>query len=121
MILSEKAVAVLAGLKYRPEAGWVANLHPLGSIVWNDEMPDSNERFQLPRHDMSTIIFMFAARRKLWDGKVLDAQEQQLWDAVKQEVPEWIFFRRLTLSDEEKAAREEADRQIEEEFDQYPG
>ena len=58
-------------------------------------------------------------RLRLWDGEVLNAQDQQLWDAVKRQVPHWALFNRLNLSDEQKLAREQQERQVQREFESF--
>jgi hypothetical protein len=116
MMLSEKAAALLAALPYRPEAEWKVNILPFGSIYWTDEMPSLRDLFD-KQDDMLIIHAMFGVRLKLWDGEVLNAQDQRLWDAVKSQVPHWALFRRLNLNDEQKQARKEAERQVEREFE----
>ncbi|MCU1311416.1 MAG: hypothetical protein JWO20_2541 [Candidatus Angelobacter sp.] len=115
-MLSEKAAALLAALPYRPDAKWEVNILPFGSIYWNDEMPAIGDIFDRPE-DMSIIFLMFGIRLKLWDREVLNVQDQQLWDAVKRQVPHWALFHRLDLTDEQKHARSEAERQVEREFE----
>jgi len=51
------------------------------------------------------------------DGEALDIRDQELWDAVKRQVPEWALFKRLSLTDEQKLAGEKAERQVEQEFE----
>jgi hypothetical protein len=47
----------------------------------------------------------------------LSAAEQQLWDTVRSQVPDWAFFHRLTLTDEQTRAREKAEKQVKQEFE----
>jgi hypothetical protein len=49
----------------------------------------------------------------------LNTQDQQLWDAVKRQVPHWALFKRLNLSDEQRLARKKAERQVEQEFESF--
>ena len=107
-MLSEEAVAMLGVLKYRPDADWGVNIHPLGSIYWSDEMPDAALLVARP-DDMSIIFRIFGMRLKLWDGKTLNAGDRELWDAVQLLVPGWALFKRLSLSDEQRLAREKAE------------
>jgi hypothetical protein len=118
MMLSEKAVALLAVLPYRPDAKWAVNILPFGSIYWEDEMPLLADLLD-KQQDMSIIHGMFGVRLKLWDGQALDTQDQQLWDAVKRQVPQWALFHRLNLNDEQKHARQEAEEQVAREFDSW--
>jgi hypothetical protein len=115
-MLSEKIVAVLAALPYQSDAEWEVNILPFGSIFWKDEMPALVDLFDRP-DDMASIFAMFGMRLKIWDGVTLDAQEQQLWDAVQRQVPQWALFERLRLTDEQRLAREKAERQVEQEFE----
>ena len=117
-MLSEKAVALLAVLPYRPDAKWAVNILPFGSIYWEDEMPLLADLLD-KQQDMSIIHGMFGVRLKLWDGQALDTQDQQLWDAVKRQVPQWALFHRLNLNDEQKHARQEAEDQIAREFESW--
>lgn len=115
-MLSERAVALLAALPYRPDAEWGVNILPFGSIYWKDEMPSLGDLLDKP-DDMLIIHAMFGIRLKLWDREVLNAQDQRLWDAVESQVPLWALFHRLNLNEEQRRAREEAERQVEREFE----
>ena len=115
-MLSKKAVALLAALPYQPDAEWEVNILPFGSIYWKDEMPSLGDLVD-KQDDMLVIHAMFELRLKLWDREVLNAQDQQLWDAVKSQVPQWALFHRLNLNEEQKQAREDAERQVEREFE----
>ena len=116
MNLSEKAVAMLTALQYQPSAGWGVNIVPFGSIFWLDEMPSMVELFE-NTDDKFLIHSMFALRLKLWDGQALNADDQRLWDSVKVQVPDWAFFKRLCLTNEQKQAREQAEMQVQHAFD----
>jgi hypothetical protein len=39
--------------------------------------------------DTRTVLRMFGIRLQLWDDEVPNAQDRQLWDAVKQQMPGW--------------------------------
>jgi hypothetical protein len=112
IMLTERIVAVLAALPYQPGADWEVNVLPFGSIVWKDEMPAIGDLFDHPE-DMAIIHAMFDMRLKIWDGEALNVQEQELWDAVKRQVPYWALFKRLNLPDEQRLARKKAERQVE--------
>jgi len=109
-------VAVLSALPFRPDAEWEVNILPFGSIYWMDEMPAIGDLFD-KADDMVIIFKMFGIRIKLWDGMVLNIQDRQLWDAIRHQVPDWALFKRLSLSQEQQAARERAERQVEQEFE----
>jgi hypothetical protein len=116
MNLSQKAVSLLAALRYEPSAAWGVNVIPFGSVFWLDEMPSMAELFESPG-DTSLIHSMFGLRLKIWDGHALNVEDQQLWDSVRAQVPDWPFFRRLHLSSEQKQAREQAELQVLQAFD----
>ena len=109
-------VAVIAALPYQSDAEWEVNILPFGSIFWKDEMPAIGDLFDKP-DDMAVIFKIFGMRIRLWDGKRLNAQDQQLWDAVRDQAPNWALFRRLNLSEEQRLARQKAERQVEQEFE----
>lgn len=115
-MLSQNIVAVLAAMPYQPDAEWEVNILPFGSIYWKDDLPAIGDLFDRP-DDMAIISAIFGMRRKLWDGEALDAQDQELWDGVKCQSPDWALFKRLRLSDEQRLAREEPERQVEQEFE----
>lgn len=115
-MLSETIVRVLAAMPYQPDAEWEVNILPFGSVFWKDEMPAIRDLFDRPE-DMGIIHAMFGLRLQIWDGETLNSQDQQLWDAVRRQVPQWALFKRLRLTEEQKFAREKAERQVEQEFE----
>jgi hypothetical protein len=115
-MLSENIIAVLAAMPYQPDAEWEVNILPFGSVFWKDEMPAIRDLFDRPE-DMGIIHAMFGLRLKIWDGEILSPQDQELWDAVRRQVPQWALFKRLSLSDEQRLAREKAERQVEQAFE----
>jgi hypothetical protein len=108
-------VAVLSALPYRPDAEWGVNILPLGSVYWKDELPEMRD--MLDTQDMRTVLRMFGIRLQLWDNEVLSAEDRELWDAVQRQVPDWALFKRLSLSDEQRASRQQAEQQVQQEFD----
>jgi hypothetical protein len=114
-VISERMIALLSALPYRPDAEWGVNILPFGSIYWKDEMPEMRDMLDI--EDMTTVNKMFGIRLQLWDNEVLNAEDRQLWDAVKRQLPEWALFKRLSLSDEQRAAREKAEKQVQQEFE----
>lgn len=119
-MLSEQAVATLAALPYQSDSDWGINYLPFGSIYWHDEFPDSvlTDLFDC-QEDLSLINAMFGFRLKVWDGQKFSAEDQQLWDVVQRQVPHWAFFHRLTLTEEQERARGKAERQVEQEFENF--
>ena len=118
-MLSERMVAVLSALPYRSDAEWGVNILPFGSVYWKDELPEMRD--MLDTQDMLTVFRMFGIRMQVWDNEVLSAEDRQLWDAVKRQVPDWALFKRLSLSDEQRTARERAEQQVQQEFDSLGG
>lgn len=116
-MLSDIALKHLSMLTYRPDAKWEVNILPFGSIYWADEMPDIRKFVECQELDREQILRMFDIRLGLWDGEILLAEDQQLWDSIRAQVPDWALFQRLRLTDEEKVARKEAERQVEREFE----
>jgi len=117
-MLSEKTVKALTNLKYRSDSDWSVNILPFGSIFWHDEMLKMADLLE-QEGDSLIIHRMFAIRIKIWDGEVLDDQERKIWDSVKLQLPDWALFKRLTLSPEQKLAREQAERQVEQAFEPH--
>jgi hypothetical protein len=115
IMLSERMFAVLSALPYQADAEWAVNILPFGSIYWKDEMPAMRD--MLDTQDMAVILRMFGIRLQLWDNDVLNAEDRQFWDAVNRQVPDWALFKRLSLTDEQRAARGEAERQVQQEFE----
>lgn len=118
MNLSQKAVSLLTALRYEPSAAWGVNVVPFGSVFWLDEMPSMAELFE-STGDALLIHSMFAFRLKLWDGHGLNAEDQELWDSVQAQVPDWPFFKRLHLQNEQKQAREQAELQVLQAFESF--
>jgi hypothetical protein len=114
-VISERMIALLSALPYRPDAEWGVNILPFGSIYWKDEMLEMRDMLDI--EDLTTVHRMFGIRLQLWDNEVLNAEDRQLWDAVKRQLPEWALFKRLSLSDEQRAAREKAEKQVQQEFE----
>ena len=107
---------MLTATQFDPSAGWGVNIIPFGSIFWLDEMPSMAELFEND-NDKFMIHTMFALRLRMWDGQVLNADEQRLWDSVKAQVPDWAFFQRVSLTSEQQQAREQAETQVQHAFD----
>ena len=115
IMLSERMVTVLSALPYRPDAEWEVNILPFGSVYWKDEMPEMRDMLDI--QDMTTVLRMFGIRLQLWNNEALKAEDLQLWDAVKRQAPDWALFKRLSLSDQQRAAREKAEQQVQREFE----
>jgi hypothetical protein len=117
-VLSQRAVSVLQQLKYREDAEWDVNILPFGSLFWKDEMPSMSDFFSAPE-DLAVVFGMFGLRIRLWDAEVLPAADRELWETVRAQVPHWALFSRLNLSAEQSLARQQAERQVEREFESF--
>lgn len=116
-MLTETTIKELARLEYQPDAEWLVNVFPFGSVYWADEMPDIGKLVHCQGQDWKEILRMFSIRLKVWDGEVLSSDETQLWDSLHNQVPAWPLFQRLNLSDEQKRARQKAERRVAEEIE----
>jgi hypothetical protein len=85
------------------------------AVPRKDELPELRDMLNVP--DMLTVFRMFGIRAQLWDDEALSQEDLQLWDAVQNQVPEWALFKRLSLSDEQRATREKAEQQVQQEFE----
>jgi len=120
-MLSERMAARLSTLQYRADAECLICIEPLQGIYWNDEMP-MDDLFWLEPWDweeMRMVFQMFEIRRQLWDGTILKAWDRQLWDAVLRQVPDWPLFKRLSLTDEQRAERQKGEWELQQEFEYY--
>src|SRR5437660_7298024 len=50
---------------------------PLGSIYWDDEIPDITQFVTLPEDDRSRILHLFSIRFKIWDRSEEHTSELQ--------------------------------------------
>lgn len=115
--LNPAVVEHLSTLIYRPDAKRLVCLLPLGSIHWDDEIPDVARLMELTEVDQTQVWRLFAIRLKLWDKTALADEEQQFWTVAVQQVPECPIFQRLVLSMDEQQARAEAEQHCAEEFE----
>jgi hypothetical protein len=118
--LSADVVAYLANLTYRAEAKQGVCWIPLGGLYWKDELPEIPELMRLAEGDRYQILRLFSIRYRLWDGEPMSADDQQFWSESHSQVPNWAFFRRLSLTPAEmqahRAARQASDDVFEELF-----
>jgi hypothetical protein len=116
-MLTERAVAYLQPLRFSNSAERKTCLIPLGGIYWEDEFPDFREMMDLPEVDRSGIYRLLALRFKIWKGVELEGADREFWDAARAQVPEYALFSRLKLSDEDRAAQEAIEAELEEAFE----
>jgi hypothetical protein len=110
-ILSKETVAQLSTLKYRPDAERKVSILPLGSIYWDDELPPPKKLVALPEADRKSVLRAFAIRFKLWDHQPLSDEDRTFWQRLHLLAPDWAIFRRLVLSEDDRRAREKAERE----------
>lgn len=116
-MLSEAAVKVLSSLTYQPDAEWLINVFPFGSVYWADEMPDIRQFVHCLEQDRAEILRMFSIRLELWNAEALFDGDKQFWDLIRAQVPTWPLFRRLQLTDAHRLARIKAEQQVANEFE----
>ena len=109
-MLSEETLARLSTLTYRPDAERHVCILPLGSIHWDDELPQNQLIMAFPEPDRNEVLRAFAIRMKLWNQQPLSDDDRELWDSVRSAAPNWAIFRRLDLSDDDRREREGAER-----------
>jgi hypothetical protein len=95
----------------------MVSIIPLGSIYWEDEMPDYSGLAKLSEDERNTIWQLFAIRFKIWDRETLSSDDQAFWDAAGADVPTWALFSRLVLSADDCDARSKAEAEVEKEFE----
>jgi hypothetical protein len=116
-MLSETTISQLATLNYRADAQRRVWLVPLGSIYWEDEMPDVRQFVQFSEDDRNQILRLFRIRFKIWDDEPLSEDDRQLWNGISSQVPNWALFHRLDLSADDRRAREEAEQAVAKEWE----
>lgn len=116
-MLTERAVAYLQPLRFSNSAERKTCFIPLGGIYWEDEFPDFRKMMDLPEEDRSGIYRLLALRFKIWKGKELVGEDREFWDAARIQVPEYALFRRLKLSEEDRAAQEAIETEMQEVFE----
>jgi len=109
-MLTEATLGFLSTLTYRADAKRLVSWMPLSGIHWEDELPHIHLLHEIPENDLDQILRLFNIRVRLWHGEVLSDKEQQLWDATYSQVPQWAFFRREHVSDDDQHAQEAAER-----------
>jgi len=116
--LDSAVVSCLSKLSYRPDALQQVCIVPLSGIYWEDEMPAISELFRLAESSQLQLFRLFSIRHKVWDGETLSMEDQQFWDAAREQVPSAALFQRITLSTADQRAYREARQSCEHEFEQ---
>src|SRR5215475_7474454 len=118
-MLSEKTLAHLSTLTYRADAKRQVCILPLGSIYWENELPQVQKFAAFPEPDRNEVLRAFAIRMRLWDRQSLSDHDRQFWDSVRSAVPNWAIFHRLDLSDDDRRAREETEQACAKELEEF--
>jgi hypothetical protein len=118
-MLSEETSAALSTLTYRPDAKRQVCILPLGSIYWEDELPQVQKFAAFPEPDRNAVLRAFTIRMRLWDCQSLSDDDRQFWDSVRSAVPNWAIFHRLDLSDDDRREREETELVCAKEFEEF--
>ncbi|MEM7392569.1 MAG: hypothetical protein AAF492_09480, partial [Verrucomicrobiota bacterium] len=90
---------------------------PLGGIYWDDEIPEFRALMDIPESDRLSILNLFRIRFKIWDGEPPSGEDKVFWDVARNQVPDYPLFRRLELSEDDRAAQEHVERSAEEGFE----
>ena len=116
--LTEALIAVLNRLTVRPDAArrW-AFFFPVGNILWEDEMPDSRDKWGMSAIERKTVNRLFEIRRQIWHGAELSAEEAAFWEAARSEAPDWALFQRLSLSDDDREYLKQVEEEAEKAFE----
>jgi hypothetical protein len=118
-MLSEQTLSHLSALAYRADARRQVCILPLGSIYWDDELPQMGKFAAFPEPDRNEILRVFAIRLKVWDRQVLSDEDRQFWESMRSAAPNWAIFHRLDLSDTDRKEREEIERGCAKEFEEF--
>ena len=118
-MLNKDIAGLLDSRQYRGDANRAVCLMPLGSICWDDEMPDFRDLARFSADELKVIWRIFGIRFKIWDGQQLSTEDQFAWDAARLAAPNWALFQRLALSAEDRAAREEVENGVEKDWEEF--
>ena len=108
-MMSDTTLGFLSTLTYRADAERTTCWLPVSGIYWEDEMPNFSYLMNLPEDDKHEVFRLFLLRVRLWKGVQLSDTDQQFWDTTYSRVPNWAFFRRRQISDEDLYAQEQAE------------
>jgi hypothetical protein len=112
-MLAEPLIALLNRMQFCTDAKRLVSILPLGSIYWDDEMPNYRDLMKLSEDERFMMWRLFGIRLRVWDNEELAPEDKSLWDAGRSEAPDWALFRRTALSSVDRKAREEAEKDVE--------
>jgi hypothetical protein len=118
-MVSKETLSQLSALTYHADAKRQVCILPLGSVYWDDELPQVGKFAAFPEADRNEIFRVFAIRLKVWDRQVLSDEDRQFWESMRSAAPNWAIFRRLDLSDADRREREEIERACTKEFEEF--
>lgn len=113
-MLTDCAIAYLQPLTFSETAERRSCILPLGGIYWEDEIPDFHTLMEIPEKDRLGIYKLFGIRFKIWRGTELEAAEKVFWEEARARIPDYALFHRLKLSDEDRTAQEQVEKEAEE-------
>jgi hypothetical protein len=116
-MLSDASIAYLKPLKHRPDAERKSCVLPLGGIYWDDEIPNFRDLLKVADHDRNLILRLFSIRFRIWDAQPLSQSDTEFWETARSQVPEYPLFQRLELSEEDRLAQEQVERDAIEGFE----
>jgi hypothetical protein len=108
-----------AALPFRADAERSVCILPLGSIYWEDEMPDLAQLMKLPENDRNAVWRLFSLRFKIWDRERLCDDEQRFWDEVQKQAPGWAILPQPSAEDQR--VREETEAGVQRELEAFFG
>jgi hypothetical protein len=108
-------------LEFNAEAHRGSNLIPFNSLCWDDELPAEQEELDFLHHEpcKTSIIRLYATRRALWDSGRIPDQLKDFWQHAQETIPDWAGFKRLVLSQDDRAALKFCDEETEELMDSF--
>jgi hypothetical protein len=116
MKLTEETTEKLRRLNFDPDAKIIFCLIPLGSITWSDEAPDDDFLSLLKDPDRDKIFRLFTTRINYWNTGKMSEEDRRYWEEAQRQFPNWPLFQRLELSDKERKAHQEVEKETEDFF-----
>jgi len=111
-VLSGTVVEYLSTRPYRADARRETCVLPYCGICWDDEVPQARCFEVMSEADLHSIFRLFALRLELWKGKVLEDADRRFWEEARQQVPTYALFRRLVITDQDRRAQAEVEREL---------
>lgn len=104
-MFSDSSIKIIRRLCFDSSAGLHHCMIPLGSIYWDDELPE--ERFSAFSHpDRDLVLRVFSIRISLWNKEKIGESDLLFFEKVRMMFPHWPLFQRLQLNRESQIAHE---------------